>query len=302
MKSPSLAELRAFVLVATERSFRRSAGVLGVSHSALSLSLRHLEAAVGTRLLNRTTRSVSLTPEGERLLARLQPVLGELDAALEDTAAASGSPSGNVRINGSEGAIRWLLRHVVPTFQSRFPRVALDLVVDGALVDIVDRGFDAGIRLGESLPRDMVAVALSGDMRFLAVAAPAYLSGRPAPQTPADLQAHVCIRQRLPSGRRYHWEFARDGQAVAVDVPGMLTLDSSQLMVEAACDGLGIAYVPDVYAAPFIASGELVCVLEAWCPAIPGLFLYFPANRHMPPGLRALVDVIKARREVCLDG
>ncbi len=295
MKSPSIQDLHAFLAVAAHRSFRRAADATGVSHSALSHAMRGLEQQLGVRLLNRTTRSVSLTQDGEQLLARLGPVLGELSAVLDDTAAAGGRPGGVVRINGSEGAIRLLLETVVPEFQRRHPQVELDLVAQGQLVDIVGQGFDAGIRLGEAVPKDMVAVRLGPDFRFLAVAAPAYLEAAPRLRTPDDLLAHRCLRQRLPSGKRYRWEFERRGQVLAIDVPGTLTLDNNTLMVEAAVAGLGIAYVPEPYAEPWLAAGQLSAVLEAWCPPVSGLFLYFPANRHMPAGLRALVDLVKAR-------
>lgn len=296
MKSPSLTDLNAFIAVASHRSFRRAADMLGVSHSALSHAMRGLEATLGTRLLNRTTRSVSLTREGEQLLARITPILGSLNDALEEVAAAAGQPSGLVRINGSDGAIRVLLQTVVPRLQARYPRVELDLCAEGQLVDIVERGFDAGVRLGEAVPKDMIAVRLGPDIRFLAVASPLYLRRHPAPRTPEDLHRHRCIRQRLPSGKRYRWEFSRRGKEVAIDVPGTLTLDSNRLMAEAAADGLGIAYVPELYADAYLKKKRLVAVLEDWCPAIPGLFLYFPANRHMPSALRALVDVVKAAR------
>ncbi|SAI41126.1 LysR family transcriptional regulator [Bordetella ansorpii] len=294
MKSPTLTDLNAFVAVAAHRSFRRAADVMGVSHSALSLAMRGLEASLGVRLLNRTTRSVSLTQEGERLLARLTPVLADLDAALSDATAAAGQPGGVVRINGSEGAIRLLLQTVVPRLRSLYPRVELDLSAEGQLVDIVERGFDAGIRLAEAVPKDMVAVRMGPDLRFLAVAAPAYLASHPAPRTPDGLSRHQCIRQRLPSGKRYRWEFKKRDQEVMVDVPGALTLDNSQLMVEAAAAGLGIAYVPEPYAAPLLKTKQLVAILKDWSPPIPGLFLYFPANRHVPPALRALIDAVKA--------
>ncbi len=293
MKQPSLTDLNAFITVASYRNFRRAADVLGVSHSALSHAIRGLENTLGTRLLNRTTRSVSLTQDGERLLTRLTPILGELNAALGDATAASGHPSGIIRINGSEGAIRLLFQTIVPRFRFLYPHIELDLAAQGQLVDIVEQGFDAGIRLGEAIPKDMVAVRLGGDTRFLAVASPSYLAGFPAPRTPEDLLQHHCIRQRLPSGKRYRWEFMKHDQEIAIDAPGSLTLDNSQLMVEAAADGLGIAYVPELYATPLMQAGRLVAVLEDWCPLIPGLFLYFPNNRHVPPGLRALIDLIK---------
>jgi DNA-binding transcriptional LysR family regulator len=183
---------------------------------------------------------------------------------------------------------------------TRYPGVSLDLVVDGRLVDIVAEGFDAGIRLAEDVPADMVAVRFGEDVRFLAVASPSYLRQHPAPASPDDLAHHQCIRQRLPSGKRYRWEFSRHGQSILLDVPGTLTLNSSPLMVDAAINGLGIAYVPDVHARAALADGRLVTVLEPWCPPIPGLCLWFPANRHMPASLRALIDLIKERNRFSL--
>ncbi len=293
MKLPALSDLNAFVAVATHRNFRRAADTLGVSHSSLSHAIRNLESQLGIRLFNRTTRSVAPTPEAERLLQRLEPLLGDLGEALGAAAASGGQVSGVLRISGSLGAIRHLLDQVVPVLQSRHPRIELDLSVDGHLVDIVKQGFDAGIRLGEAVPQDMVAVSLGAPMRFLPVAAPSYLRRHAPPATPGDLLDHHCIRQRLPSGRRYRWEFSLDNQQQAIDVPGTLTLDNNALQVEAAAAGLGIAYVPETYAAPWLADGRLVALLETWCPPAPGFHLYFPANRHPPAALRALIDVIK---------
>jgi DNA-binding transcriptional LysR family regulator len=252
-----------------------------------------LEDSVGARLLHRTTRSVSLTEAGERLLGRLDPLMSDLDAALEEVAGEQGHTTGTLRINGGENAIRLLLQTVVPEFLARYPGVELDLVADGRLVDIVQQGFDAGVRLGEAVPKDMVAVRLGPDMRFLAVASPEYLAAHPAPKTPDALTQHQCIRQRLPSGKRYRWEFLKRRQEVAMDVPGALTLDNNQLIVEAAMDGLGIAYVPEPYARAALHDGRLVPVLEDWCPTIPGLFLYFPRTRHMSTSLRAFIDMVR---------
>ncbi|MBW0448459.1 LysR family transcriptional regulator [bacterium M00.F.Ca.ET.228.01.1.1] len=294
MSKPTLDDLRAFMAVAEHRSFRRAADLLGVTRSTLSHAMRGLEDNLGTRLLHRTTRSVSLTEAGESLLRRIGPLVGDLDTALEEVAGAQGSPRGTLRINGSEGAIRLLLQTVVPEFLARYPGIELDLVAEGRLVDIVEQGFDAGVRLGEAVPRDMVAIRLGPDMRFLAVASPGYLLSHPAPTMPDALLQHQCIRQRLPSGKRYRWEFLKRGQDMAIDVPGALTLDNTQLIVEAAIDGLGIAYVPEPYARAALSDGRLVAVLEDWCPLIPGLFLYFPGTRHMPTSLRAFIDMVRA--------
>jgi DNA-binding transcriptional LysR family regulator len=181
----------------------------------------------------------------------------------------------------------------VPRFLDLYPDVELDLVSEGRLVDIVEQGFDAGVRLLEAVPQDMVAVKFGGDVRFLAVAAPSYLEGIVPPTTPDDLQAYRCIRQRLPSGKRYRWEFAKRGAEIAVDVPGNLTLDDNDLLVQAAADGRGIAYVPEPFAEPLLKSGQLVTILDDWCPPMPGLALYFPRSRHVASPLRAFIDLLK---------
>jgi DNA-binding transcriptional LysR family regulator len=290
---PTLSDLTALSAIVAHRSFRKAADELGLSPSTLSHMMRVLEQNVGVRLLNRTTRSVAPTEAGERLVNRLQPVLRDLDAALQEVDAVRSRPSGTLRINAHEAAARLLLASVVPVFLARNPEMALDLVTEGRLIDIVADGFDAGIRLGEAVPQDMVAVRFGGPARFLAVAAPSYLEGRSPPQTPDDLRDHRCIRFRLPSGKLYRWEFERHGQELAVDVPGALTLDHPQLMIEAAAGGLGIAYAPNRSAQAYLDRGELVSVLDDWCPDIPGLFLYYPGHRHVPPGLRAFIDVLK---------
>ncbi|CDZ58805.1 LysR family transcriptional regulator [Neorhizobium galegae] len=293
MVRPSLNDLAAFAAVASHQSFRRAADIMGVSRSALSHAIIGLEAKLDMRLLNRTTRSVSLTQAGARLLARLDPVLQELDQALDTLSEERGTPSGTLRINANKSGARILLAEVVPRFLDLYPDVELDLVSEGRLVDIVEQGFDAGIRLLETVPKDMVAVKFGGDVRFIAVAAPSYLDGKARPHTPDDLYAHCCVRQRLPSGKRYRWEFSKRGAEVAIDVPGNLTLDDNDLLVQAAADGRGIAYVPEYFAQPFLGSGQLVTVLDDWCPPTPGLALYYPRSRHVPSPLRAFIDLLR---------
>ena len=290
---PTFADLTAFAAIVAQCSFRRAADELGVSPSTLSHMMRGLEARLGVRLLHRTTRSVAPTQAGEQLAAQLKPILLDLGEVLTDVAAFRGQPAGRLRINASEPAARLLLRSVVPAFLRRCPEMALDLVTEGRLVDIVAEGFDAGVRLGEAVPQDMIAVRFGGSIRFVAVAAPSYLADHAAPQTPDDLQRHACIRVRLPSGKPYRWEFEQHGQELTLDVPGPLTLDNPELMLEAAAAGLGIAYVSDQSALPFIERGALVTLLDDWSPLIPGLFLYYPGRRHVPPGLRAFIDVLK---------
>jgi DNA-binding transcriptional LysR family regulator len=294
MTRPTLNELAAFAAVAKQRSFRKAAEQLGVSRSALSHTLTGLERSLGIRLLHRTTRSVAPTDAGVQLLARLEPVLRDLDVALDVLTDARGAPSGRLRINTHKAGAQWLLAHGMAEFLTRYPDVELDLVTDDRLVDIVAQGFDAGIRLLEAVPQDMVAVRLGPKVRFLAVASPAYLSGRPLPAVPDDLHQHRCIRQRLPGGKRYQWEFSRLGQVMAIDVPGALTLNESELMVTAALQGMGIAYVPEFFAQSALESGALMTVLEPWCPPVSELALYYPGHRHLPAALRALIDLLKA--------
>lgn len=293
MMRPSLNDLEAFAAVASHRSFRKAADAMGVSRSALSHAIIGLESKLGIRLLNRTTRSVSLTHAGSQLLERLTPVLQDLEQALDTLSEARGTPSGQLRINANKSGARILLRDVIPRFLELHPGVEVDLVSEGRFVDIVDQHFDAGVRLFEAVPQDMVAVRFGGDARFIAVAAPGYLRDRGAPVTPDDLHVHSCIRQRMPSGKRYRWEFSRGGTEFAVDVPGTLCLDDNDLLVEAAAGGYGIAYVPEPFARPFLTAGRLVTVLADWCPPIPGLALYYPRNRHVPSTLRAFIDVLK---------
>lgn len=293
MKPPAFSDLRAFMMVADKRSFRVAADQLGVTPSALSHTIRSLEERLAARLLHRTTRSVSLTEAGDQLIQRLAPLLAQLDQTLEDFSGSKGHLAGTLRINGSVAAIGFLLKTVAPAFLRDHPCVQLDFVAEGRFLDIVEHGFDAGVRLAEAVPKDMVAVPLGSSVRFLAVVSPSYLDGAAIPQIPDDLAKHTCIRQRLPSGKRYRWEFRKRNQEVTIDVPGALTLDNSMLMVEAAIAGLGIAYVPESFAQNALSEGSLVTVLEDWCPHIPGLCLYFPRNRHMPPNLRAFIDMIR---------
>lgn len=290
---PGLSELKAFATIVAHSSFRKAADELGMSASTLSHLMRTLEARLGVRLLNRTTRSVSATEAGARLVERLSSVLRDLDSALEEVNRFRDRPSGVIRINASEPAARALLERVVPEYLDRYPEMVLDLVTDGRLVDIVAQGFDAGVRLGEAIAQDMISVRIGGDVRFITVAAPGYLEKGPAIRTPDDLGKHQCIRIRMPSGKPYRWEFERHGQELSLEVKGALILDHQLLMVDAAVRGLGVAYVPQVSAQPLINQGLLVAVLEDWCPPIPGLFLYYPGHRHVPAGLRAFIEVLR---------
>lgn len=293
MPTPDITELSAFAEVATLRSFRKAAEVLELSPSTVSHLMRRLEERLGVRLLHRTTRSVAPTQAGERLLARLRPALEEISSALGDVDEFRGEATGRVRINAPEQGVRLLLREVVPAFQKKFPKIELDLVTEGRFVDIVKEGFDAGVRLGGTIPRDMIAIQLGGQARGIAVASPKYLRRHKRPQTPDDLQSHECIRVRLPNGKLLAWEFEKRGQALAIEVPGTLILNQEGLMIEAAAAGLGVAYVFESSVRDALKARRLTSVLDDWCPGFPGAFLYFPGNRNVPSALRAFVDMVK---------
>ncbi|MFD2237184.1 LysR family transcriptional regulator [Aureimonas populi] len=293
MNRPTFSDLTALLAVASHRSFRQAADELGVAASTLSHAVRGLEEELGVRLLHRTTRSVSPTEAGAELVSRLGPALEGVDAALQAVAAFRGSVAGTVRINAHRSAARLLVAEVVPQVIARHPQIVVDIVTEGRLVDIVEGGFDAGVRLAEAVPRDMIAVPLGGSRRFVCVAAPAYLDSAGAPRVPEDLKDHRCIRHRMPGGKIYRWEFERHGSEAAVDVNGSIVLDDHDLMLEAALAGLGIAYVVDLVAEPHIAAGRLRTVLDEWCVPIDGLKLYYPGHRRVPPALRAFLDVVR---------
>jgi DNA-binding transcriptional LysR family regulator len=296
MARPSLNDLTAFVTVATRRSFRRAADELGTAPSTLSHAMRALEERMGVRLLNRTTRSVSPTQAGFELLGRLQPALATLDEALDSLAAFRGSVTGIVRINAPRLGAALLVSDILPAMSERFPDVVVDLIVEGKLVDIVAAGFDAGMRLVDSIPKDMIAVPLAGPVSFICVASPAYLERFGEPGTPDELKRHRCIGHRVPGGKLYRWEFERAGQALTVETSGPVILDDEELMVDAAIKGLGIAYVASLAAEAALAEGRLRRVLAAWTPAAERVALYYPGHRAVPPALRAFLDVVKAAR------
>lgn len=292
---PSFNDLSAFVAVATHRSFRRAADELGMAPSTLSHAMRGLEERLGVRLLNRTTRSVSPTEAGFRLLERLQSALASLDEALDSVAAfqGRGKVSGTVRINAPPLGVALLIRDVLPRMAERFPEVTVDLVAEGRLVDIVAGGFDAGMRLGDTIPRDMIAVPFGKPVRFVCVASPAYLQQAGMPKMPDELMQHRCIRHRLPGGRLYRWEFRRGKHGLTIDPPGGVILDDDRLMAEAALQGLGIAYVAEPAVAAALKAKQLRELLSAWMPAPEALAIYYPGHRAVPPALRAFLDVIK---------
>jgi DNA-binding transcriptional LysR family regulator len=292
MKTSGLAELEAVLAVSRHRSFRAAASELNVSTSALSHSIAGLEARIGVRLFNRTTRSVSLSEAGAQFVQNVAPALSTIRDALEQAGSFRDTPSGTLRINTSVGAAHQAMP-VFIAFLQRYPDMKLDIVTEGRLIDIVVEGFDAGIRLLETVPQDMIAVPFGERQRFAVVGSPAYFSEHKRPRTPADLAAHRCIRSRMPSGSIYQWEFERHGQTVRIDGDGALTLDEPGMMLAAARAGLGLAYLTEWNVRADLVAGTLVRVLEEWTPPLDGLCLYYPGRRHVPAGLRALIDMIR---------
>lgn len=295
LSSSDYGALRAFAAVAEESSFSRAAQTLGVSPSALSQMVRGLEDRVGARLLNRTTRSVSLTETGRMLFDRIRPAMGDLGAAVRDVRSTNGRPVGTVRVQTFRVAADLFLAPMLAQFARDYPEIVLDVALDDSVSDIVAGGFDIAIRLGETIERDMVAIRIGPDLRQVAVASPAYLTEHGTPSTPDDLLNHRCIRWRWPGrGAPYAWEFHEEGRWFTVAVDGPLIADSRGFGVAAAAAGVGIAFAIEEAVAPFIRDGQLVPLLEGWSAPFPGFFLCYPQQRHMSPALRAFVDCLKA--------
>jgi DNA-binding transcriptional LysR family regulator len=293
MHKSGLVELEAVLAVAKHRSFRGAATELGMSSTAVSGAVAGLEARLGARLFNRTTRSVSLSSAGEEFVAQVAPAISTIRNAMDSASSHSATPSGILRINSSLTAASLILSPIVLEYLRRYPAMKVDLVTEARLVDIVLDGFDAGIRLKDSVPRDMITVPLGPALGFSVVGSPGYFANRVTPSTPGDLMSHRCIRARWPSGERYRWEFERHGEKLSLDVPGALTLDEPSLMLNAAIEGAGLAYLTDVAVDAAVAAGLLVRVLSEWIPASPGLCLYYSGHRHVPAALRAFIETIR---------
>lgn len=293
IRAGRLLELEAVAAVARQRNFRQAARDLGLSTTTLSRTIAAIEERLGVQLFTRTTRSVSLTSAGARFVTRMEPALREIGDALNEVTDQRDVPSGPLRINCSAGAARQILDPVILPFLERFPEIALDLVTDDRLIDIVAEGFDAGIRQHRSVPGGMERVAITRSTNFVVVGAPAYLAGRPVPESPSDLMAHRCIRIRMASGENYAWEFLSATNAkMAIDVQGPLILDDPSLMHKAALSGAGLAYIAQWRVETDIAEGRLVALLGDWVPQEDGLILYHPSTRHPSAALRALIDLV----------
>ena len=295
MRRQDFGELNAFMVVAKERNFTRAAAKLGTSQSTLSQTINRLEARLGLRLLTRTTRSVAPTEAGERLLETLQPAFEDIDSKLAALTELREKPAGVVRINATEHVAQTVLWPTLRRLLPNYPDIEVELVGEAALTDIVAGRYDAGVRLGELLDKDMIAVRIGPQMRMVAVASPSYFARKPPPVTPQDLADHDCINLRLPVGGIYSWEFERDGRELRVQVKGSLTFSNGTMIVAAAIDGFGIGYVTDDYAREAIADGRLISALQDWSPPFAGYHLYSPSRRQLSPAFALIVEALRYR-------
>lgn len=297
MAKENLNDLQAFVVVARERSFTRAAAQMGVSRSALSHAMLALEARLGVRLLTRTTRSVSTTEAGARLLDTVAPRLQEIEAGLAQLSAMRDKPAGTVRITAHDHAIGTALWPRLMPLLKQYPDIQIEFSVDYGFTDIAAQRFDAGVRVGDRIDRDMVAVRISPDMRMSVAASPEYLAGKTSPKKPQDLTEHRCVNLRLPTrGNLYAWDFEKGRKSVNVKVDGQTIFNSTALMLQAALDGLGFAYVPYDLMKPHIDAGRLIPVLEDWWPTFPGYHLYYANRRQIAPALALVIEALRYRK------
>lgn len=296
MKRDDLYDLAAFAIVAEQGSFTRAAAELGMSQSALSHAIKSLEERLGVRLLSRTTRSVSTTEAGETLLRSLRPALEDIEAGVDAIGALRGKATGTLRLTATKHAVSSVVMPVLPAFLAENPDIQLDMIIDDNLTDIVAQRIDAGIRFGDIVEKDMIAVRISPDIRMAVVGAPSYFANHPAPASPRDLSSHRCLNYRhIRSGGLYAWDFEEDGRPFQVRVEGPLTFSNSELLREAALAGHGLAFVYENEVLADIAAGRLERTLERWCPTFPGYYLYHPSRRQTPPALTALIAALRYR-------
>jgi DNA-binding transcriptional LysR family regulator len=294
MASIDLNKLSAFIVVARERSFTRAAAQLGVSQSALSHTIRGLEEKLGIRLLTRTTRGVSPTEAGERLLANVGPYYEGIEAELAALGELREKPAGTIRISAHDHAASTILWPKLSKLLPGYPELNIEITISYGLIDIVAERYDAGVRLGDQVARDMIAVRIAPDLRMVVVGSPAYFAGRDKPVTPQELIAHNCANLRLPTyGGLYAWEFAKDGQELQVQVQGQMIFNTTPQMLAAALEGYGLAFVPEDLVQRNVAEGSLVQVLDDWCPTIPGYHLYYPSRRQPTPAFTAVVNALR---------
>jgi DNA-binding transcriptional LysR family regulator len=296
MRRDELGDLTAFLAVAEERSFTRAAARLGTSQSSLSQTVRRLETRLGLRLLARTTRSVAATEAGDQLIETLRPAFDEIDAKLTALSELREKPAGTIRITTSQHAAETILWPAVARLLLNYPDLRMELSIDATLTDVVAERYDAGVRLGEQVAKDMIAVRIGPDMRMAVVGAPSYFAERPAPKTPHDLNHHTCINIRLPTlGGLYPWEFRKNGRELNVRVDGRLVFNEMPMVLRAAIEGFGLACVLEEQAAHLIAEGRLARVLADWCPPFSGYHLYYPSRRQLSPAFAVLVEALRYR-------
>lgn len=294
MSRLNMNDLVAFTVIAREHSFTRAAAQLGVSPSALSHSMRVLEERLGLRLLTRTTRSVSPTEAGEKLLASVGTRLDEINEEINILTELRDKPAGTVRITAIQYVAETILLPKLAKIMAEYPDLNVEISINYGLSNIVADRFDAGVRGGEQIDKDMIAVRISPDMRMVAVGAPSYFSAHPIPEIPQDLMNHNCINMRLPSSSGlYAWEFSKDGRELRVKVEGQLTFNSASVILKAAVSGLGIAFLPEEQVAPYIEDGQLICVLSDWCPSFPGYHFYYPSRKQLSAAFRVVLDALR---------
>lgn len=289
-------DLLAFLAVAKERSFTKAAAKLGVSQSALSHTIRALEERLGLRLLTRTTRSVSPTEAGERLMKRVGPHFEEIEIELAGLSDLRDTPTGSIRINATDYTLDFIIGPVLKEFLPKYPDISVEVCCDYSFVDIAAQGFDAGVRLGEDVAEGMIATRIGPDMHMSVVGSPAYFDGRERPRTPRDLTDHRCNNLRLPTnGGLYAWEFAKGSESLKARVTGQVTYNGVYQLRQAALDGFGLSYIPNDLVAPYIKAGQLIHVLEDWSPLFAGFHLYYPSRRQASPAFALLVDALRYR-------
>ncbi|NUS67635.1 MAG: LysR family transcriptional regulator [Ensifer adhaerens] len=296
MKRDELGDLVAFLTVGEERSFTRAAARLGTSQSSLSHTVRRLEERMGVRLLTRTTRNVVPTDAGEQLMETLRPAFNDIRSRLDALSAMRQQPGGTIRITSSRHAAETILMPAVKRLMAAYREISVEISIDHRFVDLVTERYDAGVRLGESIEKDMIAVRIGPDLRMVVAGSPDYFARYPRPQTPNDLTRHNCINLRLPTlGGLYAWEFERDGRPLNVRVEGQFVCNDVPMIIDAALGGLGLACLPDDHLGPLVKSGRLVQVLEDWCPPFPGFHLYYPSRRLASPAFALLVEALRFR-------
>ena len=298
MHREDASDLLAFLAVARERNFTRAAAKLGMTQSALSQIIRNLEERLGVRLLNRTTRSVTPTQAGERLFLKIGPKFDDMDSELAALGELREKPAGMIRITATEYAVQAILMPALSRLLPDYPDISVEAIVDYGLTNIVAAQYDAGIRPGELVAKDMIAVRVGPDLRMAVVGSPSYFAERKRPKTPQDLTNHNCLNLRLPThgGSLYAWEFEKDGRELNVRVEGQLVFNSASLLLEGALKGLGLAYLTEGHVQPYVSRGELVRVLPDWCPPFSGYHLYYPSRRQPSPAFALLVDALRYRR------